>query len=97
MTFCRSCGLARRASLDRRGHVGRVLRDVRGDVEVAQVIDEPAHMVSLVSAEREAARSANGGRSSLGRLAFMPFWSRAPPRPPVRDGDALTSSPLMAT
>jgi hypothetical protein len=45
--------MARRASVDRRGSVGGVLRNVRRDVEVAQIVDELAHIVSLVGAKRE--------------------------------------------
>jgi hypothetical protein len=51
----RVTGMARRRSVDRRGPVGRVLRNVWRDVEVAQIVDEPAHIVSLVGTEREAA------------------------------------------
>src|SRR5450755_2246178 len=37
--------VACRASVDRRGAVGRVLRDVRRDVEVAQIVDEITRIV----------------------------------------------------
>src|SRR5262249_13877279 len=47
--------MAGRASVDRRGSVGGVLRNVRRDVEVAQIVDELAHIVSLVGAKRHAA------------------------------------------
>jgi len=43
--------MARRASVDRRGSVGCVLRNVRRDVEVAQIVDELAHIVSLIGAD----------------------------------------------
>ena len=43
--------MARRASVDRRGSVGCVLRNVRRDVEVAQIVDEIAHIESLIGAE----------------------------------------------
>jgi len=46
--------MARRASVDRRGSVGCVPRNVRRDVEVAQIVDELAYIVSLIGAEREA-------------------------------------------
>src|SRR5260370_29099191 len=63
--------VAHRATVDRGGPVGRVLRDMRRNVEVAQIAGELAPIVSLVGAEREPARSrriAHGHR--LGRLAF---------------------------
>jgi hypothetical protein len=54
--------MTRRASVNRRGSIGRVLRDVRRNVEVAEIVDELTHIIRLVGAEREP--PANGARSS---------------------------------
>jgi hypothetical protein len=43
----RVAGVARRPRVDRRAAVGRVLGDVRRDIEVAQVVDEPLYIVAL--------------------------------------------------
>jgi hypothetical protein len=47
----RTTRMARRARVDRRGSVGCVLRNVRRHVEVAQIVDELAHIVSFIGAE----------------------------------------------
>src|SRR5215469_18039875 len=46
--------MPRGTRIDRRASVGRVLRDVRRHVEIAQIVDELAGIVRLVSAERDA-------------------------------------------
>src|SRR5262245_45656829 len=70
--------MPRRASVDRRSSVGRVLRNVRRDVEVTQIVDELAHIVSLVGAEREPSRSRRIAHNHrLGRFAFDGSGRRA--------------------
>src|SRR5262249_62417728 len=47
----RVAGVARRARVNRGAAVGRVLGDVWRDVEVAQIVDEPMYIISLVGDE----------------------------------------------
>jgi hypothetical protein len=57
--------VACRANVDRRGAVGRVLGDERRDVEVAQIIDELVHIVSLVGAPRVRRRDPGEWRTTI--------------------------------
>ena len=52
--------MPRREAVNRRGPVGRALRDMRCYVEVAQIVNERACIVGLVGTERDAP-SGNAG------------------------------------
>src|SRR5215813_5965849 len=77
--------MSRRASVDRRGSVGGVLCNVRRDVEVAQIVDELAHIVSLVGAKR---------RRDPGEWCTIIVWAASRSMVPVAEpSSASTTSP----
>jgi hypothetical protein len=76
--------VACRANVDRRGAVGRVLGDERRDVEVAQIIDELVHIVSLVGAPRVRRRDPGEWRTTIVTAASRSIVPVAEPIRPRR-------------